>query len=347
MTNTEDQREADQITDIAAPEQAAKLVGHTAVLDRLTRQVDADKLPGGILLHGPRGIGKATLAFKLAAQIFVQTGDEGQHRVTEQVAAGVHPNLFVLRRKLRDDGKAFYTVIRVEEVRQLIARMHQTRGRGGHRVCIVDAIDDCNASSANALLKTLEEPPQDTHFILISHRPGQLLSTIHSRCQAQPMRPLPDVEVQQAVSALTDAEPPEIDKAIGLAGGRPRRALEALAVVENADLRKLQDWLRSPASSADLVPLKLAEALTGTQKPLESGFAREIVLNWIADEAIEAARNGSADRMRLASANALWEKSGALFSDADTYNLDPRQTLIVLFDAIRRHARLVSERLSA
>ncbi len=345
MSDFEDQREADQIVGIAAPEQNPRLVGHQMVMDRLLRQMENDRLPGGVLLHGPRGIGKATLAFKLAERILVQTGDEDANRVAEQIAAGVHPNVFVLRRKLRDDGKAFYTVIRVEEVRHLIDRMHQTRGRAGHRVCIVDSIDDCNASSANALLKTLEEPPADTHFILISHRPGQLLPTIHSRCQDHPLRSLDDAEMTDAMAGLTDAEPESVSRAIELAGGRPRRALEALAVANNKDLQKLETWLTAPDEMDDLAPLKLAEALTGTQKPLETGFAREIVLNWIAREAIAAGSGG--DRRRLASANALWEKSGALFSDADIYNLDPRQTLITILDAIRRHARLVSERLSA
>lgn len=345
MPDIEDQREADQIADVPAPEQRGEVVGHEDVFGRLSRQLTARRLPGGILLHGPRGIGKATLAFQLAGHILVETGDEDAPRVAEQIAAGVHPNLFVLRRKLRDDSKAFYTVIRVDEVRALIGRMQQTRGRSGSRVCIVDAIDDCNASSANALLKTLEEPPADTHFILISHRPGQLLPTIHSRCQSQPMRTLSDGEVARAVAGLAQASETDLAAAIPLSGGRPRRALEALAVVDNKDLQLLQDWLTAPQTGADGVPLKLAEALTGIKKPLEAGFAREIIRNWIAEEATLAGESG--DRMRLASASALWEKSGALFSDADIYNLDPRQTLITIFDAIRRHASLVSERLSA
>lgn len=347
MQETIDQRESDQIADIIAPEQTADLVGHRDVFARLERQLLTDRMPSGILLHGPRGIGKATLAFKLAQRIFEATGDENADRVAEQVSAGVHPNLFVLRRKLRDDGKAFFTVIRVDEVRALTSRMQQTRGRAGHRVCIVDAIDDCNASSANALLKILEEPPTDTHFVLISHRPGQLLPTIRSRCQAHPMRPLPDTDVAAILGGRTDAEPEDVNRAIQLAGGRPRRAMEALAVVDNPDLQKLQTWLAAPVSGNDLIPLKLAEALSGTQKPLEAGFAREVVLNWIANEAIEAGEAGAQDRTRLASANALWEKSGALFSDADTFNLDPRQTLITLLDAIKHHARLVSDRQSA
>lgn len=340
MSEPDDRREADQIPDIALPEQSRTLIGHETVYERLTRQLQADKLPGGILLSGPRGIGKATLAFHLAKDILVATGDEDRERVSEQVAAGVHPNLFVLRRKLRDDRKAFFTAIRVEEVRDLIGRMHQTRGRAGHRVCIVDAIDDCNTSSANALLKTLEEPPAETHFILVSHRPGQLLATIHSRCQGQHMRTLSDTQVGQIVRAAAGDEAGPVDAAVDLAGGRPRRALEALAVADDKALSGLRAWLAAPNEAADSVPLQLAEGLSGAQKTLEAGFAREILFEWIAGEAKRAGDGGAQDRIRLASANELWEKANALFSDADIYNLDPRQTLIAVFDAIRRHDRL-------
>lgn len=347
MSELSEQREFDQIPDAPAPEQSSGLVGHRDVFERLTHQLAVDRLPGGIMLSGPRGIGKATLAFQLARQILTETGDEGAVRVDEQVAAGVHPNLFVLRRKLRDDQKAFYTVIRVEEVRKLIGHLRQTRGRAGHRVCVIDAMEDCNGGSANALLKTLEEPPADTHFILVTHRPGQLLPTIHSRCQAQPMRTLPDQDVTEVVRRIAGDDAENLQTAVELSGGRPRRALEALAVADNAALNQLRDWLRQPRAAQINIPLKLAEGLTGAKLTLENSFAREIIFDWIADEARQAAESGMPGRNRLASANALWEKANALFSDADIYNLDPRQTLMAIFDAIIKHDRLNSERISA
>ena len=135
--------------------------------------LDAARLRGGILLHGPRGIGKATLAFDFARAVFARTGDESPDHIAAQVAAGAYPNLRVLRKAVRDTGKGFYTAIRVEEVRGLIGDSRMTRGRAGFRIVIVDSIDDCNPSSANALLKILEEPPAgQTLFLLVSHRPG-------------------------------------------------------------------------------------------------------------------------------------------------------------------------------
>src|SRR5690606_37257728 len=103
------------------------------------------------------------------------------------------------RKAPRETGKGFYTAIRVEEVRGLIEEVRMTRGRAGFRIVIVDSIDDCNASSANALLKILEEPPAETLFVLVSHRPGGLLPTIRSRCRSIALRPLADDDVRRII----------------------------------------------------------------------------------------------------------------------------------------------------
>src|SRR5690606_35739319 len=139
------------------PEQRQLAIGHDAARSAILAQLADHRLPGAIMLHGPQGIGKATLAFELTAAILTATGDEPPHRVHEQIAAMSHPNVSVLRRRPKD-AKGYYSVIRVEDVRQLRDGLHHTRGRAGHRIAILDSIDDCNPSAANALLKTLEEP---------------------------------------------------------------------------------------------------------------------------------------------------------------------------------------------
>jgi DNA polymerase-3 subunit delta' len=332
VSETDEVREPDQLEGVPPPECRAAVVGHTVARAAIVAALDAARLPGGILLHGPRGIGKATLAFDVARQVFARTGDENPDHIAAQVAAGAYPNLRVLRKTPRDTGKGFYTAIRVEEVRGLIEESRMTRGRAGFRIVIVDSIDDCNPASANALLKILEEPPPETLFLLVSHRPGGLLPTIKSRCQQVAMRPVGDAEVRTVLG-----DQPGVEHAVELASGRPRRGFEALALGDNAGLTALQGWLKAPENGRSSVYLTIADALAADKDGAAYAFGREMLGDWIAREARDAARTGQ--KARLASATTLWDKATALFADADEYNLDARQTLVSLFDEIRRHAQ--------
>jgi DNA polymerase-3 subunit delta' len=336
VSDAEPQREADQLADVLLPEQQDGVVGHAGPKATLAELIAARRLPSGILLHGPLGIGKATLAFAAARDILAATGDEDAHRVAEQVHSVSHPNLFVLRRQARETGRGFYTVIRVDDVRTLRERMRQTRGRAGYRVAIIDAVDDCNENAANALLKLLEEPPPETVFLLVSHRPRSLLPTIRSRCQSLALRPLGDDDVRAVLRAQRDAGEPALSRAVELAEGRPRRAFEAMALAHDSAVGALKTWLADPLRHPPAVHLGVADGLVAGRDGAEVAFARDLVFDWIAAEARSAATTG-ADRARLASANALWDKATASFADADEYNLDMRQTLVALFDAIRRH----------
>jgi DNA polymerase-3 subunit delta' len=253
--------------------------------------------------------------------------------------------VFVLRRGLNKAGTKTATVITVDQIARrqggdpnaLRDRLHQTRGRQGQRIVVIDSIDDCNANAANALLKVLEEPPADTTFFLISHRPGQLLPTIKSRCHSLALRPLGDDDVR---AVLNDQRPEltaeQLDRAVALAGGRPRRAFETLALGEETALGALQAWLSAPTRHPSAVHLQLAEALGADPQSTELSFAREMLADWLADEARAAAIQPNG-RYRLASANALWDKTQAQFAEADSINLDMKQTLVAIFDAIRQH----------
>jgi len=330
-------READQLDGVMLPEHnLAPVLGHGAARAQLDEIIAAGRLPGAIMLSGPQGIGKATLAFALARRILTLTGDEEAHRVDEQVVAGAHPNLFTLRRQPRD-GKGFYTVIRVDDVRELRESIRMTRGRAGHRVAVVDAMDDCNASAANAMLKTLEEPPPETTFLLVSHRPGLLLPTIRSRCLHIPMRPLSDAEVGEVLAGQRPGE--GLDHAVALAEGRPRRGFEALALAEEGALAALRRWLSAPGMAPAATHLAIADALVMESGGAETGFARDMIDGWLVAEARAAAIAGLGARGRLASANELWDKAHLLFADQESLNLDARQTLVAVFDAIRSHAK--------
>ncbi|WP_417308801.1 AAA family ATPase [Devosia sp.] len=326
-------READQLENVPVPESQPVLIGHGEAMDELLARLAAGRMPGGVLIHGPRGIGKATFAFQLARSVFAATSDEDPAHIDAQVTSGSFPNLFVLRKATRDTGKGFYTVIRVEEIRAFVDQLRKTRGRAGHRIAIIDAIDDCNASSANALLKILEEPPADTTFLLVSHRPGSLLPTIRSRCVQVALRPISADDTRRVLEA--NGSEGELDFAVALAAGRPRRGFEALKLADGGTLDRLRNWLADPGATPPAARLALADALGANRDSAELRFARDLIFDSIAAEATDAARSG--DRRRLASANELWEKAELSLADTDEYNLDMRQTLVAILDAIWKH----------
>ena len=158
------------------------------------------------------------------------------------------------------------------------------------------------------------------------------------------MRPLADAEVGQVLRAnQPGAAPAAIAQGVALAEGRPRRGFEALAMAGESTVAALKAWLTAPLSGPSTLHLGLADALMADAASSEATFARDIVLDWLAGEARHAAIAGSSARRRLASANELWDKAQALFADADSLNLDARQTLVTILDGIRRHARRTAQ----
>ena len=139
------------------------------------------------LLAGPQGMGKAAFAAR-AARFLVTHGGGGEGRAStlddpgdavaaKLVEAGNHPEIVRLERQVKDKGKDLARNITIDQVRGMIRRLHLSLSLGAWRVVVIDAVDDLETDGANALLKTLEEPPAQTLFLLISHSPGRLLPT--------------------------------------------------------------------------------------------------------------------------------------------------------------------------
>ena len=105
-----------------------------------------------------------------------------------------------------------------------------TAASGGWRVVIVDSLDELNLAGANALLKSIEEPPPRVLFLLVSHRPGRVLATIRSRCRRLDLRPLSSDEVRRVLTEVVGIDPatPELLPAALASGGSVRRALALL-----------------------------------------------------------------------------------------------------------------------
>ena len=232
----------DEIEGWQTPEERADWFG-----DRTAERTLLDAYRGGRLHHawlmtGPKGIGKATLAYRFARFVFAHPDANAPevaaaedlsvdpaHPAFRKVAARAHPNLLALQRGYNDERKRFYTELTVDEIRRTVAFFGSTSGEPGWRIAIVDPADDMNASAANALLKVLEEPPTRALFLIVSHAPGRLAPTIRSRCRRLDIHPL-DAEtitekIREGARNASGIDVADLALAGRLAVGSLRRAI--------------------------------------------------------------------------------------------------------------------------
>jgi len=217
--------EPDRIEGAPHPRETARLIGHEGAQADFLQSYNAGRLHHGWLITGPRGLGKATLAWKIARFLLATPEDDGgmfalpppdtldipdDHPVARRLAALSEPRVYLLRRGLTETEKAVTQEISVREVRKMKEYFGLSAADGGRRVAIVDAADELNVSAANALLKLLEEPPAGVTFLMISHQPSRLLPTIRSRCRELRLGALPAPQMAEALAlAGVQSEAPE------------------------------------------------------------------------------------------------------------------------------------------
>jgi DNA polymerase-3 subunit delta' len=192
--------EPDRLDGTPHPRDTRALYGQSAAEARFLQAYNAGRLHHAWLLTGPKGVGKATLAWRIARFLLTQDESAGagmfgealtpeslvvapEHPVVKRMLAGSESRLFKITRSVNPDTKRMRDVIAVDDVRALGRFLSMSAAEGGRRVVILDAADEMNTQAANALLKMLEEPPKLTTFLLIAHQPAGLLPTIRSRCR--------------------------------------------------------------------------------------------------------------------------------------------------------------------
>lgn len=230
--------------------------------DALWQRHSQQRLGHAPLVYGPEGVGKQLLGRWLAALLLCSGPEDGQPcgrcDDCQLVQSGSHPDFLVIEPE--EDSQ----VVGVNQVRELIDGLHLTSARGGNRVGLLPRADIMNVNAANALLKTLEEPPAGTWLILVSSKPATLPATIYSRCQPIAVRqPSREAAREWLSAACPDVQPDRLEAALEFCDLAPLAAREMLesgdldtgmTVLEDlvevrphADI--IERWLENPAGS--------------------------------------------------------------------------------------------------
>ena len=347
-------------TDEAHPRRTSLLFGHAAAEDALLSAYRGGRVPHAFLLSGPKGIGKATLAYRMARFVFAHPDPgaadvasatslaiDAAHPVARRIAARAQGDLLVLQRTPNEKG-VLRQQIAVDDVRRTVSFFGSTAGEGGWRIAIVDAVDELNRSSANALLKVLEEPPQRALLLLVCHSAARVPATLRSRCRVVTLRTMSEPDVAKAVANVTGtaASDPDVIAAAAAAGGSVARALalldeDALALRQQAlDLLEALPKLDAGALHA------LGDRVAGTD-PQPLAALVDTINVWLAQrldregsaQGGQGGQGGQVGIRRLARLAEAWEGVNAAARDAETYNLERKPFVFGVFGLLAEATR--------
>lgn len=354
----------DQLEDWPAPEDNPDWFGDPVAERTLLEAFRSGRIHHAWLICGPKGIGKATLAYRFARFVLAHP-DPGapevaaaadlsvspEHPAFRKVAARAHPNLLVLQRAYNDDRKRFYTELTVDEIRRSVSFFGSTAGEPGWRVAVVDPADDMNLNAANALLKTLEEPPARSLFLIVCHALGRLLPTIRSRCRRLNIRPLAPEALKQALAGgpgdAASLDAGELQLAIELAEGSLRRAVHLVEGGGTEIYRELAQILET----APDVDVEAVHALATRVAARDADEAFDSFLDavcaWLdrrvrgeEEPDIGIRLSPAVRRTPLESWAQVWENVRRSSTLADALNLDRKQAVLSILMTLARAPRM-------
>lgn len=336
-----DAPEPDQLEDFPHPRERDALIGHIAAEQAFLDAYRSGRPHHAWIIGGPEGIGKATLAYRIARFVFANPDPaspavrsahdlsvDPTHPAARKIIAQSHPDLAVLRRAVNDKTGKARTEILIEQVRRATEMFASTAGEGGWRICIIDPAEDLNRAGANALLKTLEEPPARAIFLIVSHAPARLLPTIRSRCRRLDLSPLANDDVVWLLSELTDEKPAAIAAAVQGAQGSVRRAIAML----DPDLAEMGKRTRALLDGLPDLPQKAVLDLAGRASGRDSDALYEEMLDavrgWLSAKVADDAAQGAA---RLEPLAGIWDKLHEGARTIEAFNIDRRPFVVGLF----------------
>lgn len=367
-----DRPEPDRLPETPHPRDTSRIFGQDPILRDVAQAIGGARMHHAWLITGPKGVGKATIAWAMARTILARPVDSGggffdeppqpvpedlslepEHPVARRVAALSEPRLRLVRRPFDEKTGKLKSEIPVSEVRSLKHFFSMSAADGGARVVIVDAADEMNTNAANALLKLLEEPPRDAVLILISHRPGRLLPTIRSRCRVLRCGALAPDALSAALAA-TGASGPEDPlgqaRLARLAGGSVGVAvglcqLDGLALYEKllGVVTGLPDYDRQAVRGlAENLSARDAEPLRALAYGLTHGLMADLARVGVTGQVPQDLSDHVQDAMRRLSpspaAARQWaetqEKIAARIAHGTAVNLDPQSLILDMISSL-------------
>ncbi|WP_296104452.1 DNA polymerase III subunit delta' [uncultured Agrobacterium sp.] len=327
-----------------APPDNTRLFGHDEAEAFLAQSYRSGKGHHAILIEGPEGIGKATLAFRFANHVLshpdpVEAPDhiadpDPSSVVSRQISSGASHNLLHLTRPVDDKTGRVKSAITVDEVRRAGHFFSQTSGTGNWRIVIIDPADDLNRNAANAILKILEEPPKRAMFLVLSHAPGKLLPTIRSRCMPLRLLPLDDSAMGNALNHLgLNISGEKREALLQASKGSVAQALKLINYGGSDIVDVFTAAISAEGPSARKQMHKLADVLAQKDGDIILGFFMEHATEELMQRAKAAALagdlKGAERRARLSSS--LSER----IAIAQAYNLDKKQMVLSILEDMR------------
>ena len=352
--------DAPEAEGLKPPRESNLLLGYDALEQTFINDINAGTMPHALILAGPKGIGKATFAYRLARGLLAQEAGGGlfdaedapltsldiaqDNPVFGRVASGGHPDFLVIEPAFDDKKGTQKTTLDVDTARKVVPFLRMTSSDGGWRVVIIDDADTMNRNAQNAILKILEEPPAKTLLILVCHRPGALIPTIRSRCR---FIALPTLSEDTLEALLSRAYPGQSCRlAQSYAAGSMHRAIEAIE--QNAE-EMLQDiaLVLSTRPSWNWPKIHALSDTLARQDAAYQGFTR--LYQWVLAQILVCKARAQSlpaplqteafqrlhDDYSLEDLTEICDSTRTHFEDFDRANLDKKQAILGAFTFIQ------------
>jgi DNA polymerase III subunit delta' len=303
---------------------------------------NSGRIPHAWLLSGGAGIGKATLAFRIARFILSSQNSPEDYSnlavdttdaISRRIISGGHADFLCIQRSIDEKTNKKRKEITVNEVRGVTSFLSRTPAEGGWRVIVVDSADEMNSNAANAILKILEEPPKRAIILLVSNNPSKLLPTIRSRCRRLPLNPLRANTIHKTLQQYyPQITPEDLIQLVDIADGSLGRAIE-LAQDGGLDIYREVSSILDTLPQLDIPRLhQLGDKLSRVKSDQVFRRTFDIINRWLSIIIKDLALN---KKSNLDTWIDMWENTNRLVNHTRGLNLDPKQAILNTFLAIK------------